>query len=63
MNSTIIPNWTNIKFDKIPIIPITSFMCDKGGNEKDIIAGCEQKREYWKKLIQQAKVITKELKQ
>lgn len=63
LNSTIIPNWANIKFDKIPIIPITSFMCDKGGNEKDIIAGCEQKREYWKKLIQQAKVITKELKQ
>lgn len=63
LNSTIIPNWTKIKFDKIPIIPITSFMCDKGGNEKDIIKGCEHKRELWKKVIQKAKVITKEIKQ
>lgn len=63
LNSTIIPNWTKINFDDIPIIPITSFMCDKGGNEKDIINGCEHKRELWKKVIQQAKVITKEIKQ
>lgn len=63
LNSTIIPNWTKINFDNIPIIPITSFMCDKGGNEKDIINGCEHKRELWKKVIQQAKVITKKIKQ
>lgn len=39
----------------VPIIPVTSFMCNKGENFDDVISGLEQKRKLWKKAIKQAK--------
>ena len=55
IDTTIIPYWQNIKLDSLPIIPVTSFLCCKGDDPKNIISGLEQKRKQWKKAIGQAK--------
>ena len=62
LDSTIIPNWKDIDLKKLPIIGVTSFMCNKGENSKPIISGLEQKRNQWKKVIEQAKLAIPEVK-
>ena len=55
IETTIIPHWNEIDLKSVPIIPVTSFMCNKGENFDDVISGLEQKRKLWKKAIKQAK--------
>ena len=62
LNSTFIPNWSQTDLKSLPIIAVTSFMCNKGEKSNNVISGLEQKRNSWKKLIQKAKLAIPEVR-
>ena len=41
LDGTIIPNWNKINLANLPIIQVTSFMCNKGKDKNDVISGLE----------------------
>lgn len=62
LKSTFIPNWSQTDLKSLPIIAVTSFMCNKGEKSNNVISGLEQKRNSWKKLIQKAKLAIPEVR-
>lgn len=62
LESTFIPNWSQTDLKSLPIIAVTSFMCNKGEKTNNVISGLEQKRNQWRKLIEKAKLAIPEVR-